>query len=134
MVPANEMSSEGILNIQAPGGWRARLSGIDTKIVLFTILFICSTAFIIYEMERGKMDDKESYKGFSEQHKTTQMLLKQVLQTQDSIIELYKVSNAERREDINEMVYILSLPQNKREELKLEMPNNLRKKLNGNGR
>ena len=122
----------GILELSAPGGWRAKLTMIDTKIVLLAILVALSAAGIAYQWYVDKQTDREARAVFVENHKITQSMLSTVITNQAAIIAVVKESRIGSRDDINEILYLLSLDQNKRAALHLEMPDSLRKKLRGN--
>jgi len=121
---------EGTLTVHAPGGWWARFVGMDTKILLLALVLTGMFLVAAYEWEQDRRATKERTAIFLSAHNTTQAMLQQVLTTQAAIIDLYKQSAMDRRDDVGEIVYMLSLPQTKRESLRLDMPEKLRRKLN----
>jgi len=111
------------------GVWRARLSGIDTKIVLLAILIVlCLGVFGWVVIENRKLDDeaRQSYLG---QHKATQNLLMNVIENQTSILKMISATQQGTKDSTNEISYVLSLDQKQREALRLQMPFSLREKI-----
>jgi len=119
----------GSLEFSAPGGWRARLSGIDTKIVLLAILVALVAGGLTYQWYLDKQIDRESRDLYVGNHKITQTMLSTVITNQAAIIAVVKESRLGSKDDINEILYLLSLDQKKREALHIEMPSSLRQKL-----
>ena len=127
-------SDSGLLSVEAPGGWKGRLEGIDTKAVLLGLLLLATSIMVGYQWHLDRLSDEEARKGYLNQHKITQELLKNVIANQKAIIDMVGESRRYAREDIGEMTYILTLSQQRREGLQLEMPQSLRQRLTaGNG-
>jgi hypothetical protein len=116
--------------ISSPGGWKARLLG-DTKIILLALVIIGCTGVWVYLWAEGQRIDREARKELGSQHQVTQALVGQSIASQKAIINILEQNQKANKEDIGELTYVLTLPQSKREALKLEMPWSLRKKVNG---
>ena len=118
------------VEVTAPGGWKARLIGGDTKIILLGLLFIVGVAAIVFNFEEDRRTARDERGKFVDQHKITQALLQTVITNQRAIMEQIKEQQANSRDELGEITYILTLSQQERDRLKLEMPSSLRKKVN----
>ena len=125
----NTDSSE--VEVASPGGWKARLTGADTKIILFALLLLCCVAAVGYMWDQDRKIDAEEYRIFKENHKITQALLGSVITNQNVIMDQLKQERRASSSEIQEMIYVLTLSQDKRERLNLQMPQSLREKVNG---
>lgn len=122
------------VEVIAPGGWRARLIGSDTKAILIGLLIIVAGAVMFYNFEEDRRTAREERGKFSDQHKITQTLLQTVITNQRAMMEQIREQQSNSRDELGEITYILTLSQDQRDRLKLEMPMTLRKKLNGSQR
>ena len=120
----------GSAEVEAPGGWKARFTGIDTKIVLLAALIVVCLGIVIWAWHEDRIQDAAQRKLFVDQHKITQTLLSTVITNQSVVIDLIKDSQRASKDDIGEVTYMLTLDQKRRESLRLEMPMSLRRKLN----
>lgn len=102
------------------GAWKGKLSGIDTKAVLLAVLIVVCLGVFAWVVADGRQWDSESRKAYLDQHKVTQSMLSTIIENQ-----------AKAQGDIGEISYILSLDQASREKLNLQMPETLRRKVNG---
>ena len=118
------------VEVTAPGGWKARLVGGDTKIILLGLLIIVGSAVIVYNFEEDRRTGREERGKFADQHKITQTLLNTVITNQRAIMQQISDQQSNNRDELGEITYILTLSQQERDRLKLEMPSTLRKKLN----
>lgn len=118
------------VEVTAPGGWKAKLIGGDTKIILLGLLFIVGVAAIVFNFETDRRADREERGKFVDQHKVTQALLGTVITNQRAMMEQIRDQQSNTRGELSEITYILTLSQQERDRLKLEMPGTLRKKLN----
>ena len=118
------------VEVTAPGGWKARLVGGDTKIILLGLLIILGAAVIVYNFEEDRRTSRDERGKFADQHKITQTLLNTVITNQRAIMQQISDQQSNNRDELGEITYILTLSQQERDRLKLEMPSTLRKKLN----
>lgn len=118
----------------AAGSWKVIFRGIDTKIVLLVVLILVISAGVTYQWDQDRRLDRErdrdSRTMYLEQHKITQGLLNSVIANQKAIIDIITANGLATKEDIAEMTYVLTLTQQRREALRLEMPHTLRRKIN----
>ena len=118
------------VEVSTPWGWKAKLFGMDTKIVLLAIIMLLGTAMVVWNFEEDRRVAREERGKFGDQHKITQSLLGTVITNQRAMMEQIKDQQANNRSELSEITYILTLSQQERDRLKLEMPNTLRRKLN----
>lgn len=111
------------------GTWRAKLAGIETKTVLLAFILLACVAFFWYVTAEGRRLDSEARADYLAQHKTTQAMLQSVIVNQRAILQSITEAKAQGSEQASEFTYVLTLPQAKRDALKLEMPYSLRKRL-----
>ena len=130
MSPDRRKEDAGGIEIKGPGGWGARFFGVDTKTVLLGLLMLLAMGVIAYEWQQDRVTDKDARAGYMEQHKTTQALLGSVIENQKAIIALIHDSQRLTSDSISETTYMLTLDQKRREALRLEMPQSLRRKMN----
>lgn len=116
--------------ISAPGGWKARLSGIDATSILIALLFTAGIGLIIWQGERYRVERERDSQAFLEQHKITQRLLSTVTTNQAAIMAEVRKSAESSTQQGDAIVYVLTLDQKKRETLNLSMPPSLRKQIN----
>ena len=127
MAPKQEQPSA---EIASPGGWKARLSGVDTPNIVLGLLVIVCTVIVLWQLDvQDKARERDSAR-FLEAHKITQNLLTGVTRNQTLIIDAVKNSFTATEEASERLVYVFSLKPSEREALKLSMPNSLRKQLN----
>ena len=125
------MSDEtGSVEVSAPGGWKAIFHGIDTKIILLTVLLIMFAAFFWVQVQDSRKVDAEARLEYLNQHKITQTLLSTVITNQTMLLTSIKESRTLATEQSGEITYVLTLDQKKREALKLDMPQSLKRKMN----
>ena len=122
------------VEVTAPGGWKARLVGGDTKIILLGLLFIVGVAGIVVSVEEDRRTAREERGKFSDQHKVTQTLLGTVIANQRAIMDQIREQQSNSRDELGEITYILTLSPDQRDRLKLEMPMSLRRKMNSTPR
>lgn len=120
------------VEVTVPGGWKARLVGGDTKIILLGLLIIVGAAVIVYNFEEDRRTSRDERGKFADQHKITQALLSTVITNQRAMMDQIRDQQSNNRDELGEITYILTLSQQERDRLKLEMPHTLRKKLNSN--
>ena len=127
-------TENGEIEGSGPGGWKVRLSGIDTKVVLVALLISVIFGVTAFQWSIDREVDKAARLNYSDQHKITQSMLSSVITNQRAIIDLVKESKDESRQSskemTNEISFMLSRTQSQREALKLEMPQSLRRKIN----
>ncbi len=113
--------------------WRnfhLRFFSMDTKIILLGLLMVAILGMVGYQWGQDRETDKDSRTAYLEPHKVTQAWLQVVIANQRAIIESVREMRNSTQDAIGEATYMLSIDQKKREELKMEMPQSLRKKLN----
>ena len=122
------------VEVNAPGGWKAKLTGADTKIILLGLLFIAGIGTMAYNFEEDRRTGREERGKFADQHKVTQTLLGTVIANQRAIMDQIREQQSNSRDELGEITYILTLTQEQRDRLKLEMPMSLRRKMNSTPR
>ncbi len=118
------------VEVTAPGGWKARLIGGDTKIILLGLLIIVGVGAIVFNFEEDRRISRDERGKFADQHKVTQTLLGTVITNQRAIMDQIKEQQSNNRDELGEIIYVLTLSPDQRDRLKLEMPSTLRRKLN----
>ena len=127
MAPKGETASA---EIAGPGGWKARLSGVDTPYIVLGLLMILCTLIVLWQIDEQNRSRERDAVRFLEAHRTTQNLLGGITRNQMLIIEAVKNSFTAAEEATERLVYVFSLKPAEREALKLSMPASLRKQLN----
>jgi hypothetical protein len=117
----------------APGGWRLRLSGADSKALLLGLLVLFLAASIYVTWEEDRRVEREARAMYLQQHKHTQSLLGVVINNQQQTFKMLDDSRRESKGDIAEITYVLTLTPSARESLRLEMPSSLRRRIGFNG-
>lgn len=131
---ANGENDEAIaLEMSAPGGikGRATWTGSDTKVVLLAVLIAVCFAVAGYAYIQDQKTNDEARKQYLDQHKITQGILNSVIVNQKAILDSIAETKKLSAEQTGEVVYVLALPESKRQALRLEMPYSMRKRLNG---
>ena len=116
--------------VEAPGGFRAKLSGIDSKLVLLLLLIMTVLGSAAYQWNEDRIASRIWRSDSIERDNITQSLLVTVITNQAALTKIVNDSSMANANNISEVTFLLSLPQEKREALKLEMPRSLREKLN----
>jgi hypothetical protein len=123
------MEKEEGIELSTPTGWRARLIGIDTKIILLVVL-IAGIFYIATEAyKQNQAVDAITKATMLAQHKVTHDLLATVIVNQGMLIAAIHDTQRQNSDGTAEVVYMLSLSQQQRDALKLIMPLTLRHKL-----
>ena len=125
----NTVTEGSAVEVSTPGGWRAKLFGMDTKVVLLGMIIVLGTGMIFWNFEEDRRTSREERNKFGDQHKITQALLSQVITNQRAMMEQIKEQQSNSRDELGEIIYVLTLSQQERDRLKLEMPNTLRRKI-----
>ena len=115
------------VEIHGPGGVWGKVSGyhiVETMQLIVLVLTLVGVALVWWtnEINRGQ---------FLQQHQITQSLLRTVIENQGILI---KMTNETQRSIVDATqinTYVMSLPQQHRESLKLTMPDALRYRLRG---
>ena len=91
------------LEITGPFGLRARFFGFGKEITSVMLLVICAfgIGYLVYQHDRNSIDS-----------------IKHVVENQHAIYE-----------QMDAMIYVISLPEEERKKIKMAMPDSLRKKL-----
>ena len=116
--------------------WRnfsLRFFSMDTRTILLAFLILACTAYIGLQWWEDKQVNAASKVEYLAAHKTTQTLLTNVIDNQKATLMLIQESqrqNAHVVDSVDETAYILTLTQQAREKLRLEMPQSLRRKMN----
>ena len=116
--------------------WRnyhIRFFSMDTRTILLGFLILACTGYIALQWWEDRHEMAESKKEYLTAHKLTQTLISNLIDNQKTtnlVLQESQVQSARLAESVNDTSYILTLTQQKREDLKLEMPQSLRKKLN----
>ncbi len=125
-----ESETTGTLKVSGPGGISAKVTGIDTKLVLMVILVIGLIAYIAWTGYQKQQWDMSAQRLYLEQHKIDQTMINTVITNEVAILQL--LQSTASKDDMDSVTYVLALTQARREALRLEMPPGLRRKLNGN--
>ena len=112
------------------GSWKAIFRGIDTKIVLLAILFIVGLGAVAWNWNQDRRIEREARTAYLEQHKITQSMIVALTKSNEALAASIIESRRNTQETINEVTYMLTLNQKNRENLRMEMPYSLRKKIN----
>lgn len=124
------VNGETSAEIQIPGGWRAKLSGVSAEHIIIIALVIVCSGMVLWNQYELNHERREDTRRFLAQHQVTQGLLKTVIENQTLIVQ-GGVRNAERLQQQNEaVIYVLTLSDRERQALKLSMPEALRKQMN----
>jgi hypothetical protein len=123
------IANKGELEIGSPGGWKARLVGVDTKVILLAFLIVVCLGVAGYGYWLNQIATENAQKQYLEAHKLTQALLATVITNEKAIIDKISEHEERNKDSIGEVTYMLTLDQKKREMLRLEMPLSLRRKL-----
>ena len=121
------------IEAHGPGGFWGRLSGIDVGNVLVSILVVVVLGVAGFAWNDGRNSDEKSKVEYLAAHKATQVLLATVIANENAImntIQQMQAQNVKIAESVDDTSYILTLTQQQREKLHLEMPYSLRRKLN----
>ena len=130
MPDEQEQQSQSSAELQAPGGWKASLRGVETPHIVIGLLIIFCTALVLWQLnerEKARTQDKAI---FIKMHETTHSLLGGISNNQLRTIETVRNSITSNEDSAQMIVYVLTLKQGEREALKLSMPNGLRRQLN----
>ena len=114
---------DGNVEVTTPGGWKARLNGMDTKTILVAVLVLACTSAIAYAFQEDRRTAEQYKQEFVTQHRYTQGKL-------DAVVTEVREAQRQTAERLDELTYVLTLDQRKREALKMEMPQSLRRKIN----
>ena len=125
-----QKNSEQIsIEARGPAGFWARLDGVGVKELLVVIIVVSCSLFVWWASEQREIR-------WSAFHQRTQALLgeqnaqiAQVIKNQGEILKEMHASSQANSEKLDDMTYVLVLPQAKREALNLSMPPSLRAKL-----
>lgn len=107
--------------------------GMDTRTILLGLLMLACTAYIGVNWWEDRQIDAASKKDYLAAHKLTQTILSTVIDNQQATLSLIRESQKQSNhivDSVDETAYILTLTQQRREALHMEMPQSLRKKLN----
>jgi hypothetical protein len=111
------------VEVEGPMGFRARVRNVRAQDVLLLILLLSCTFFLWYSENANRAF-------YLEQHQITQTLLKTVIAKQAVLLSSVKESTVKADESSQTLTYVLTLTQEQRERLKLNMPPGLRKQIN----
>lgn len=121
---------EGSAEVRTPGGWKARLDGLDMQTILILVIMGLIGFGIwqhqIQEFRSAAAREENNKASFMEQHKVTQNLLRMMTENQGVIIKGIAEGQARNERAAYMMTYVLTLNERERKELKLAMPNEFR--------
>ena len=115
---------EETAEVELPGGWKAKISGVDSIHMVTIILVIIATALFLW-------DSTEKSRYSSDQHKAFSEILGNVIINQAAILKEVQQAAITTSEGDKAIVYMLSLSQSERERLKIDMPKSLRQQVTG---
>ncbi len=108
---------------QTPGGWRGRVTGGDSKMVLLVLLIIICFAAVIFQADRNaqmaKERETENARMFLSQHAATHA-------NHVRIIALLGEGQVKASRQMDVMTYVISLDNDARKSLRLQEPDELR--------
>ena len=117
-----QKNSESItLEAHGPAGFWGRLDGIGVRDFLVILLIVGCSAFVWWASEQRETR-------WSAAHKATQAMLTEQNVILAKIMQKVDEGTQVNSDKLDEMTYVLTLPQTKREGLNLRMPASLRKK------
>jgi len=110
--------------VELPGGWKAKISGVDSIHLLTILLIIFAAVLIMWDANEKRIASADQHKAFSE-------ILGSVISTQAAILKEVQKASITTSDGDQAIVYMLSLSQAERTKLKIDMPKSLRQQVAG---
>ena len=122
------MTDENGVTVEAhgPGGFWGKVSGADVKGLLMVIIILMGFGAIAYQNYEQANQAAENTRMFLTQHAVTQTLQKDIIANQGHIVKLMTTTQDEVKRALFVQTYVLSLDENQRKALRLEMPEELK--------
>jgi high-affinity Fe2+/Pb2+ permease len=120
---------QGTAELHVGNNW-LKLFGLDITHILVVIVVILVGVGLWQHQEQSFREaerrDEQSKTSFLEQHKITHQILGEVVKNQQAILKAITDSQADTRRALYMQTYVLTLDEQERKRLKLDMPPELR--------